>query len=222
MGERVTCFVCSSCSCIYWLRVLLIPPPLLAVAQPPSQQVGCVTPACICIYIKSDNCIIRTFTMDQRSLAEEDVNIVNWWSSKVRDILQNAGWRDIWLYPESVNTNVCVPLLRQRLRDMYICTWQENVKYYSSLSLFRQFKLTFERFSYLDILTFPNYRNILSKLRLTSHKLRIETGRHENIERNQRVCTWCNLNDLEDEFYFVLVCPFYETLRKQLIPRYYA
>ena len=36
------------------------------------------------------------------------------------------------------------------------------------------------------------------------------------------VCTLCNLNDLEDDFHFVLICPFYETLRKQLIPRYYA
>ena len=170
---------------------------------------------------KSHNCILRTLTLDQRSRAERDVNIVNW-SSKVRDILQNAGFREIWLYPESVNANVFVPLLRQRLRDMYICTWQESIKYYSSLSLFRQFKIIFERSSYLDILTFPKYRNIISKLRLTSHKLRIETGRHENIERNQRICTLCNLNDLEDEFHFVLVCPFYETLRKQLIPRYYA
>ena len=57
-----------------------------------------------------NHCILRTLTLDQRSLAENYVNIVNC-SSKIRDILQNEGFHEIWLYPESVNTNLCVPLL---------------------------------------------------------------------------------------------------------------
>ena len=35
----------------------------------------------------------------------------------------------------------------------------------------------------------------------------IELGRHNNIPRNERKCTLCNLNDIEDEFHFVLKCP---------------
>ena len=32
----------------------------------------------------------------------------------------------------------------------------------------------------------------------------IEKGRYENIERNDRKCTLCNMNEIEDEYHFIL------------------
>ena len=43
----------------------------------------------------------------------------------------------------------------------------------------------------------------------------IEKGRYLNLERNQRVCSMCNLNDIEDEFHFILRCPAYNDLREK-------
>ena len=59
---------------------------------------------------------------------------------------------------------------------------------------------------------------------MSSHKLRIETGRYgqQRINRSERYCTICNTNDIEDEFHFVLICPAYNNLRKDLIKRYYV
>ena len=54
---------------------------------------------------------------------------------------------------------------------------------------------------------------MLAKLRLSSHKLNIEIGRHNSIDRQDKTCIRCNLNDIEDEFHFVLVCPDYIYLR---------
>jgi hypothetical protein len=125
------------------------------------------------------------------------------------------------LFPNSVNKNIFVPLLRERLRDIYISSWHENIKYFSSLTLFRDLKPTFKRSSYLDIVTFSKYRKILAKVRLSSHSLNIETGRHKRIDRNQRICTLCNLTELEDEYHFIMICPFYNDIRKHLIPEYY-
>ena len=65
-------------------------------------------------------------------------------------------------------------------------------------------------------------RNILAKLRLSSHNLLIETGRHNNIDRNDRKCTICNNNDIEDEYHFVLICTLYDSLRKQYISNYFT
>ena len=56
---------------------------------------------------------------------------------------------------------------------------------------------------------------------MSSHQLSIETGRHNNINRNDRKCALCQVNDIEDEFHFVLVCTVYEQLREHYIPRYY-
>ena len=41
------------------------------------------------------------------------------------------------------------------------------------------------------------------------------------IDRDQRKCILCNLNDIEDEFHFVLKCPYYNDVRNALIPNYY-
>ena len=49
----------------------------------------------------------------------------------------------------------------------------------------------------------------------------IEKRRYFNLERNKRVCSMCNLNNIEDEFHVILRCPAYIDLRrKYLKPRY--
>lgn len=50
----------------------------------------------------------------------------------------------------------------------------------------------------------------------------IETGRHNNIARNERKCCMCNNNDIEDEYHFVLICALYDTVRKQYISIYFV
>lgn len=42
-------------------------------------------------------------------------------------------------------------------------------------------------------------RKLITRLRLSSHDLKIETGRYDNLTRD---CRKCNLNNIEDEFYF--------------------
>ena len=64
------------------------------------------------------------------------------------------------------------------------------------------------------------YRQILSKIRLSSHQLAIGKGRHINIERNQNKCHLCT-NYIEDEFHFILICPAYIDLRKTYIHKYF-
>ena len=54
----------------------------------------------------------------------------------------------------------------------------------------------------------------------------IETGRHKNIPRDQRICPMCKLqfgqnSDIEDEYHFILICPTYRDLRKKFIKKYY-
>ena len=57
---------------------------------------------------------------------------------------------------------------------------------------------------------------------ISSHKLNIEIGRHNKIDRQDRKCIRCNSNDIEYEFHFVLVCPDYINLRNAYIPKYYS
>ena len=65
------------------------------------------------------------------------------------------------------------------------------------------------------------HRKSITRFRLSSHNLNIESGRYKNELRSNRICTLCNLRDVEDEFHFILKCPKYQEIRNSYIKRYY-
>ena len=86
------------------------------------------------------------------------------------------------------------------------------------LTLYREIKSTFEISPYLLKMKNRKYRNAIAKICLSSHQLAIDKGRHANIERNERKCFQCT-DEIEDEFHFILSCPVYEDLRKNIYPQ---
>ena len=56
-------------------------------------------------------------------------------------------------------------------------------------------------------------RKSLVKLRISSRNLQIETGRYDKIARDERLCSLCNRNKIEDETHFLLDCPSYSSIR---------
>ena len=46
-------------------------------------------------------------------------------------------------------------------------------------------------------------------------------GRYTNENRRNRLCTRCTLNDIEDEYHFLLVCPFNSNIREKYIKKFY-
>ena len=65
-------------------------------------------------------------------------------------------------------------------------------------------------------------RSNVTKLRISSHKLKIELGRYNKpfkIEANKRFCTFCNNESIEDENHFMLICKNYIKERKILFEK---
>ena len=50
----------------------------------------------------------------------------------------------------------------------------------------------------------------------------METGRHNKTPRNIRLCELCSLQDIEDEYHFTRICPFFKNIRSQYIAKYYV
>ena len=67
------------------------------------------------------------------------------------------------------------------------------------------------------------FRIVISRLRLSAHQLRIETGRYarNRTDRALHSCKLCDKSDLEDEYRFILVCPAYDSIRKKYILPFY-
>ena len=90
------------------------------------------------------------------------------------------------------------------------------------LSTYKKIKTNICQEKYLSCVVNNNHRIALSRLRCSAHKLAIEEGRFRNIERCNRKCVYCHMKVVEDEYHFVLVCPFYRDERKECLPKYYC
>lgn len=142
------------------------------------------------------------------------------WASQVKSLLDELGLTYIWLQ----QNEMIIPfnLIKQRILDSYKQSWYANINNSNRLLMYARFKHDFEFENYLDFVSEKKYRIALTKFRLSSHDLAIERGRFENIERNDRLCRYCNLNRVENEYHFLLVCPLYRDLRKKYLHNYYC
>ena len=82
------------------------------------------------------------------------------------------------------------------------------------------FKETFIFEQYFDILDEKDFLT-LCKFRTTNHKLPIEHGRWNNIPRENRN-NLCNLEEIGDEFHYILNCPYFKQYRDIYIKKRYT
>ena len=69
---------------------------------------------------------------------------------------------------------------------------------------------------YITCIKNVNHRKALSKFRLSNHQLMIEVGRHKKIPKLQRFCPFCPSPVIEDEIHFLINCPLYDPLRRDI------
>ena len=133
-----------------------------------------------------------------------------------------SGLGEAWYNQGVGNETLFIVLLKQRLRDINSQDWQGRLNESTRAHFYRSIVPSVDSKSYLNTVNIKSHRIALTRLRVSSHNLRVETGRWERpvILRNERLCPACN-NKLEDEFHFIFECKLYEHLRKRLLPRYY-
>ena len=103
--------------------------------------------------------------------------------------------------------------IKQRIFDMYLQKWYSDINNSSHLQTYSLFKHNFELEKYLKLNMEVRYKTAFARFRTSSHNLAIETGTYENIPRDQRTSKSCNMNAIEDEYHFLLVCPKYRELK---------
>ena len=84
------------------------------------------------------------------------------------------------------------------------------------LRTYRKFKNAHKLEPYLSKISNPQVRRELTKFRISAHKLMIEVGRHGNINLDERICTVCPMQEIEDELHSLLRCSHYATERLSL------
>jgi len=116
------------------------------------------------------------------------------------------------------NTEYFLYIVKQRLCDQFVQTWQGRLEQSSRARFYNNIS-SFKLQPYLYTLNISKYRYVMSKLRMASHRLHIETGRWSKPRTtplNER--TWTNCNVIEDEFHFVLEDKLFTEIRNRYIP----
>ena len=145
------------------------------------------------------------------------------WLFKIKSLLSSHEFLYIRNDPHCLDHNAVLLLFKQRLIDDFMQNWRADLNNNRVLVLYKEVKPEFGYANYLDIFCTKRLRNAFARLRLSSHTLRIETGRYSRIrlERHERVCQLCDTSDIEDEYHFILICPTFSNIRQKFIPNYY-
>ena len=106
--------------------------------------------------------------------------------------------------------------IKQRITDIQLQEQNMRISNTKKLNILMKFYRSGTRPYYVDFLKNRAERAMLSKLRISAHKLAIEGGRYMNIPKQERICTACNSGEVEDEEHFLLSCSLYRTSRQAL------
>ena len=124
--------------------------------------------------------------------------------------------------PSDITSEAFV-LLKEKLCDCYIQYWSDRIKTLSKMDTYCLLKQRFGFENYIRDVNIRTHRIILSTMRISNHRLAIETGRFSKTPRNERLCLFCkannNFSEIEDEQHVLLRCSRYTEIRKDLFDR---
>ena len=144
----------------------------------------------------------------------------NNWYSKLGKIMIEAGITN-W---STVDTNLVIKEVRTKLylnEQSKILNGIKDSDTFPKLRTYKLFKTNYCLEPYLNLnLSKKTYSNI-ARFRLSSHNLKIETGRHSRPKTpiEERICDKCGSNNVEDEMHCLLVCEANAIPRAELIDK---
>jgi uncharacterized protein YacL (UPF0231 family) len=143
------------------------------------------------------------------------------WASNICFFLYEHGFRDVWDAQGAGDETLFLKSLKERLIDTFITNWTGNLQNKERFLFYSTFKSSFQISSILNDVKHILARNYLIRLRLgvsqlKTHKLRFAV----NATYEDLVCPMCK-GDVESEVHFLLVCPAYDSIRMQFIPKKY-
>ena len=146
------------------------------------------------------------------------------WSSKMKNvIISSFPGSDLEFSPNFLFHPAVARIVQDHYMSRYQQAWiscinkEFNPNLPNKLKSYASYKTTFSMENYVSYLPLSKRRSF-TKLRVSSHRLAIETGRYTRpiTPRSQRFCNHCTQNVLGDEMHFLLSCSKFAVQRKAL------
>ena len=121
---------------------------------------------------------------------------------QVKTLLDNLGFSYVWNIQENLE-NISYAEIKQRILDNVNQDLLMSIYTSTKLQLYCSFKENTDHEPYLNFVRPNKFKYALSKFRLSSHNLEIETRRYYGMSRDEKLCVCCNMNATETEFHFL-------------------
>ena len=183
---------------------------------------------------------LRLCTFDQTSIVYESLltsfSMFNEqskenWSGYIKKLLVNFNQQECWYNFGSKRPKNVTQSLKCAMYDKFSSEWSSSIGH-NSLSMsnnnnytgvkekLRSYKLFKKELVFENYLlnTSFNLRRHFTKFRISDHNLYIESGRHSKPKTplEQRICSLCDHDEIEDEKHFLMHCSFYNSEREEL------
>ena len=137
------------------------------------------------------------------------------WITSIREVFDSNEMLQTYLSNEIETRESHLPhmLLFNRMIGTFNQKALDGIKDSSKLKLYSCLKRVTRPEKYLSSITNIKHRVDLTRLRLSSHSLHIETGRHTSTKPEDRICTLCNTGAIEDEIHTLIQCRMYDDIR---------
>ena len=126
----------------------------------------------------------------------------------------------IWLYQNCISKKWLGNVVKMNLIDQSKQTWSTSVDNSPKALNYRLCKKGVSFENYFEILKDKNLF-LLCRFRICNHRLPIEIGRWQSINRENRVRNLCQGMELGDEFHYLFECTEFIQDRARLIPHTY-
>ena len=150
----------------------------------------------------------------------ENHNMQFSWILFVKQIFNECGFPNIWETELFDNVDYLKCVIKQRLEDQFLQNWNSLVQNSPKAINYKTFKTEFKYEEYLNILEIKD-AVLLCRFRTTNNKLPIETGRWQNIPRENRKCILCNRSQIGDEYHYIFECIYFNQKRKHSLLNYF-
>ena len=143
------------------------------------------------------------------------------WVECIQNILHECGLSYVWLTHNVDNEKWILNVVKQTLIDQFQQNWVSDCNASSKGLIYNLFTNNiFVSRNYINSGAYMNNITTLLRFRTSDHKLPFETGRWNNVPRNQRFCNLCK-NNIGDEYHYIMICPELKEYRKAYLPSMY-
>ena len=123
--------------------------------------------------------------------------------------------------PDLESTSIrSLDFITKSIKQKYITFRKHEVENSSKLSFYCTFKEDWRLEKYLTTIKDINIKKNktpFTRFRISNHKLMIEYSRYQKITQEERLCMFCQSNEVEDEYHFTMSCEAYASLRNNFL-----